>query len=123
MQPLLIASAMMLLTVPAIAADVNIKLYEALPTGQERNLVPSRFRRLLTDCCSSPILEAFLQVSTAFMCMRKEAAHRLNRMEKLFPRKLPVDITTPRIPNITWGRKARDILVTCLCLKRTHRVM
>ena len=33
MQPLLIASAMMLLTVPAVAADVSVKLYEALPTA------------------------------------------------------------------------------------------
>ncbi|WP_139974032.1 MULTISPECIES: superoxide dismutase family protein [Brucella/Ochrobactrum group] len=33
MQPLLIASAMMLLTVPAVAADVSVRLYEARPAG------------------------------------------------------------------------------------------
>ena len=38
MQPLLIASAMMLLTVPAAAADVSVKLYEALPTGQGKEI-------------------------------------------------------------------------------------
>ncbi len=38
MQPLLIASAMLLLTVPAVAADMSVKLYEALPTGQGKEI-------------------------------------------------------------------------------------
>ncbi|WP_266017606.1 superoxide dismutase [Cu-Zn] SodC [Brucella intermedia] len=38
MQPFLIASAMMLLAVPAIAADMSVKLYEALPTGQGKEI-------------------------------------------------------------------------------------
>lgn len=38
MQQLLIASTMMLLTVPAFAADTSVKLYEALPTGQGKEI-------------------------------------------------------------------------------------